>query len=488
MNRSLNVARVGLWAGPVFALITFFVLRSQNHNVPLCGMAATAIVMAIWWISAALPLAATSLVPIVTFPLFDVRSTAETAASYMNPMILLFLGGFLIAIGMQRWQLHHRIALFILARIGHKPQRIVLGFLVVSAVLSMWISNTATAMMMVAIGLAVIDELDVSKDGEAKSALQTAIVLAIAYGCSAGGIATLVGTPPNLVFASVMRDLLPGADPVTFARWMFLGVPIAIGVVVIVSCTLIQFQFRKLKSFPLQSKSFSEAYERLEPMSSEEKRVGLIFLCTGLLWVFRNDIPLDVFTIPGWSSLWAPFKRVDDGVVAIFMALFLFIIPSRSGRLLDQKAFAELPWSIVLLFSGGFALAGGFIDSGLANLIANTASQAPALPPFLVVILVCLLITFLTEVTSNTATAAIFLPLLASMAPGLGIDPLLLMIPATFAASMAFMLPVATPPNAIVFSSGKVTIATMAKTGVILNLLTTLWLALACSILIPILF
>ena len=473
--------------GPVCAAIGYFVFLSLSGSHLIAGMAATAVLMGVWWITQALPLASTALMPVICYPLFGIRTTAETAQSYMNPMIMLFIGGFLIAVAMQRWDLHKRIALHIISWLGRNPQGLVLGFMVASAFLSMWISNTATAMMMVSIGLAVISQIDETTQDENKSGLVLALMLSIAYGCSSGGVATLVGTPTNLVFISLQKELFPDMQEITFGSWILLGLPLTLGLIILIWTVLTQVFLRRIRTVKLDPTYFKQKVAELPPMSAEEKGVSSIFLVTCLLWIFRKTLVIGSFSLPGWSTFWEPLARLDDGVVAVFMATLLFVIPAKQGseRLLEGRAFFRIPWNILLLISGGFALAGGFIASGLSEFLAESFTGLAGFPPFLMILIICLGISFLTEFTSNVATASMFLPVLAALAPSLGIHPYAVMIPATIAASMAFMMPVATPPNAIVFSSGKVTVPQMAKFGFWLNLLTGLWVVTICQLLLP---
>ena len=484
---TFHLKNLSIFLGLAGAAAAYGVIFKLSGSQVIAGMAATAVLMGMWWLTQALPLATTSLIPVICYPLFGIRTTAETAQSYMNPIIMLFIGGFLIAVAMERWNLHKRIALHIISWLGRNPQGLVLGFMLASAFLSMWISNTATAMMMVSIGLAVISQIDATTQDKEKKSLVLAIVLSIAYGCSSGGVATLIGTPTNLVFVSLQKELFPEMPEITFGNWMLLGLPIALGLILLIWAMLTQVFLRGISRVNLDPAYFKRKVEELPPMSAAEKRVASIFLLTCLLWIFRRTLVVGSFSLPGWSTVWEPLGRLDDGVVAVFMATLLFAIPAQRGseRLLGGKAFFKIPWNILLLLSGGFALAGGFISSGLSEFLAGNITGLAGFPPFLMILVICLGISFLTEFTSNVATVSMFLPVLAALAPSLGIHPYIVMIPATIAASMAFMMPVATPPNAIVFSSGKVTVPQMAKYGFWLNLLTGLWVVTLCQLILP---
>jgi solute carrier family 13 (sodium-dependent dicarboxylate transporter), member 2/3/5 len=466
------LAGAGFWTGlGAFALVLLF-FDGDPERPQVSRMAAVAVLMAVWWLSEAVPLAATSLVPLVMFPLLGISSSAETAPSYMDPIIFLFLGGFLIALSMEKWNLHRRIALNIIGKLGGSPEKLIFGFLVASASLSMWISNTATAVMMLPIGLAIISRLEESSGAEGCRRLAISLMLAIAYGCSIGGVTTLIGTPTNLVLASVYSRTFPGETPLSFGQWFLLGLPLGLALGVICWGLLAYGPWRPERHLVLDQSVIQEEKRALGKMGFEEKAVFYLFSCTALLWVFRADLVLGEWRLPGWSRWSEAFNRIDDGTVAISMALLLFVIPaSKKGeRLLDADVFRRVPWAVILLFGGGFALASGFTRSGLTEFLAGRFVEMGELPFPVTLSMVCLMTSFLTELTSNTASAQMLLPVLASLAQAHGIHPLLLMIPAALSASMAFMLPVATPPNAIVFGSQRLRVWEMAAPGFCLNL------------------
>jgi len=468
LNRFLKTV-----SGPaIFVLFTCFIdLDPANPHVSI--MAGVGLWMAVWWITEVVPLAVTALLPVVLFPLTGLMSGKQVAPVYFNHVILLFLGGFLVALAMQRWNLHKRIALRILLLSGGRPQGILLGFMITTAFLSMWISNTATTMMMVPIALAVVMRMEQLLGREAVSRYSIGIFLGVAYSASIGGIATLVGTPPNLSFARILHILFPGAPQISFASWFFFAFPVSV-VFLILLWAYLALRFRPGgKSFRVDREVFEKQVEELGPMGWEEKVVLTDFALLALLWLTRADIEIGSFVIPGWSGLFPDPAFLDDGTVAVCLALILFVIPARSRpgeRVMDWETASGLPWNIVLLFGGGFALATGVKDSGLALWLGNHFSGAGALPPLVIVLLLCLFVTFLTEMTSNTATSEMLLPILGSLAVAIHVNPLLLMIPATLSCSFAFMLPVATPPNAIVFGTHRLRIADMARTGIWLNL------------------
>ena len=475
--------KVGLILGPaLFLVTTLFDLEPGNPAVT--RMAAVALLMATWWITEAIPLFATALLPLVLFPLLGIERGGATAPIYFNSTIVLFLGGFMIALTMEKWNLHHRIALKIIRTIGGGPARIVLGFMVAAGFLSMWISNTATAIMMMPIGLAIILELEKDFGTEDTHPFSVGVMLGIGYACSVGGIATLVGTPPNLSFARIFQITFPDAPAISFGQWMLLGFPISVTMLVIAWLLITKVFFRVPEHVTVGRVVVDKQAGALGPVAYEEKAVLVVFALTAFLWVFRLPIQLGFITIPGWSQL-LPFPGlIDDGTVAITMASILFLIPSRTPgaaypTLAGKDLIPRLPWNIVLLFGGGFALAYGFQATGLSTLIGSQFAGLAGVSPFVLIVVVCLTLTFLTELTSNTATTEMILPILAAVSVATNVHPLMLMIPATLSASCAFMMPVATPPNAIIFGSNRVRIPEMARIGLVLNLIGVLVISLA---------
>jgi sodium-dependent dicarboxylate transporter 2/3/5 len=481
-RKSVLVAAVLLC---VAAAVVFAPALSEMPRVARATLA-TAVLMASWWITVAIPIPATSLLPLVLFPVFGVLTSKQTAVNYASEIIFLFMGGFILALGIQRWGLHRRIALHIVQIFGTNPSRMVLGFMVATAFLSMWISNTATSLMMLPIALAVVASLR-EVDGDRVKGFAPALLLGIAYSASIGGLATPIGTPPNISFLRISEILFPEAPTISFGSWFFAILPVVIVLLPIAWILLVRlFGYRA----PSGSSSsgpgvIAEEIRALGTMSGAERRMLWIFVITALLWITRGDLDLGTFRIPGWASLveaWLPGRfaadHLHDATVAMGMALLTFLIPGerqpdgRRPALMDWDTAVQLPWGILLLFGGGFALALAFKESGLAEYFAASfARQVGGLPPFFLVIATCLLLTFLTEVTSNTATTEVLLPILAGTATAMGVHPLLLMLPATLSASCAFMLPIATPPNAIVFASGEVEIRDMVRAGLLLNLI-----------------
>ena len=465
---------LGLWLGGAACLL-LLLFPVDPGNIPASRLAAVVVLMAVWWVTDAIPLFATALLPLVLYPLLGIMSGSDTAPIYFNSTIVLFLGGFMIALTMEKWDLHRRIALNIIHAVGGGPARIVLGFMVAAAFLSMWISNTATAVMMVPIGLAIVLQIE-SEAGRARARhFSVGLMLGIAYGCTVGGLTTLVGTPPNLSFVRIFEILFPDAPAIAFGQWLVMALPVGM-IMLVVAWVMITRVFHRVPEGVTVDRQVVETERaRLGAVSFEERAVLAVFVSTALLWVFRVDLQLGFLSLPGWSRLLPNPGMIDDGTVAITLASVLFFIPTRNRkkgatRVMGPDVIPRLPWNIVLLFGGGFALAAGFQETGLAQLIGRQFEVLGNLPVFVMILLVCVALTFLTEFTSNTATTEMILPILASVAVVTGTHPLVLMIPATLSASCAFMMPVATPPNAIVFGSDRITVGEMARTGIVLNL------------------
>ncbi|MCK9211427.1 MAG: SLC13 family permease [Ignavibacteriaceae bacterium] len=474
--------KIGLFVGLIAFVIILLFFDFDKTNPMITKMAAVAALMAVWWVTEAVPLAATSLLPLFLFPIFGIVSGEQTAMTYINSTIFLFLGGFLIALAMEKWNFHKRIALFIISVVGSSPQKIVLGFLLSSAFISMWISNTATAVMMLPIGLAIITQLEEKFSEEITHSFSTAVLLSIAYGASIGGIATLIGTPPNLSLARILHIIFPHAPEIGFGAWMQLALPIALFLLTVCYFLLVKVFFKIHKDLSADIQMIKEEKKGLGKISSEELFVGGVFFTTAILWIFRSDMILGFTTIPGWSNIFPHPEYFNDGVVAIAMASLLFVIPSKNKAatfLLDKEVFVKIPWGIILLFGGGFALAKGFVTSGLSESIGKTLTSFGSLSPILMMVVIAFVVQALTEFTSNTATAEMVLPITASMAVAMHIHPLFFMIPATLSASFAFMFPVGTPPNAVVFGSQRLKMSEMAKVGVCLNLISIPVLLLA---------
>jgi sodium-dependent dicarboxylate transporter 2/3/5 len=427
-------------------------------------VAAVAALLAIFWLTEALPLSATALLPIVLVPTLGVMPVAAAAAPYADPIVFLFLGGFLIALAIERWNLHRRMALNVLARVGSREDLQIAGFMIATAALSMWVSNTATTALMLPVALSVVPRPVAGASDAASRGFATALMLSIAYAASAGGIATLIGTPPNAFLAAFLRETY-GIE-IGFAQWMLLGVPLSLVMLVATWFLLTRVLFPVGRREVEGARStIARELAALGQASVAEKRVAIVFCATALAWILR---PLLARQFPA--------LQLSDTTIALAGALVLFLIPSGTGkseRLLTWEYAERLPWGVLLLFGGGLSLAAAVAGTGLAEWIGAALGGFAAWPIWLLVVLVTVLIIFLTELTSNIATTATFLPVVAALSVGLGEGPLLLAVPAALAASFAFMLPVATPPNAIVFASGHVTVPQMVRAGLWLNAVGT---------------
>jgi sodium-dependent dicarboxylate transporter 2/3/5 len=473
----------------ILSLITliFCLLFATDKIV---SMSVVAAIMAIWWIFEILPLGITGLLPLVAYPLLGIMSTKSVAPIYMSSILLLFVGGFFVAIAMQRWNLHKRIALNIISFFGSKPTRLVLGFMVASAFLSMWISNTAATVMMVSIGLAMVKSYEeIEGEGKEADAFASTLMMAIAYAATIGGMATLIGTPPNLALTRIYALSFPNATEISFGAWATFGIPTTIILVGFAWLVLTKVQMGKHRIKELGPDIIENEKKKLGSISYEEKWVFVVFVTMALLWIFRKNLNLGIVEIPGWSNLLPHPKLIDDGTVAIAMAMILFMVPSRnpaqSKRLLDSSAINQIPWQTILLFGGGFALAKGIQSSGLSAQLGQQFIGLKDVSHPVIVISITAGMSFLTELTSNMASTEMLLPILASISKATGMLPLSIMIPATLAASAAFMLPAATAPNAIIFGSDRVKISDMVKNGFIINIISIFVISLICLFVMP---
>lgn len=475
-TRTVQIQWLGLAVGLVLGILVYLVMPGDVPQEARLT-AATAVLMAVWWMTEALPIPATALVPLIVFPTLGSTPLDDVGASYGNNVIFLFMGGFLLALAMQRWNLHRRMALLTVRLIGTRPPQMIAGFMIATGFLSMWVSNTATAVMMLPIGISVLllvnktsdaldDPVDADEDAAAtpvKSNFGTALMLGIAYAASIGSLGTIIGTPPNTLLVGYMaseHDVQIG-----FGQWMIVGVPLA--VVLMAACWFLLTKVLlkpEIDEIPGGRKLIDDELAKLGTTSAGERRVLVIFVLAALAWVF---VPL----VTDWVGADTP--PITDAGIAMAVGVLLFLLPAgaaRGVRLLDWDSALKLPWGVLLLFGGGLALSAQFSSSGLTEWIGEVASGLGGLPVVLLVVLFAAGILFLTELTSNTATAATFLPVAGGIAMGMGMDPLLLAIPVALAATCAFMLPVATPPNAIAYGSGYVSIPQMIKGGIWLNL------------------
>ena len=446
---------IGLAVGAALLMMTVLLPPPGSMSGPAWSALGLMLLMATWWATEAIPIPATSLLPIVLVPALGLGEIADATTAYGHPIVFLFLGGFTLGLAMQRWNLHRRIALLTLRFVGSNPRRQIAGFMAATAFLSMWVSNTATTIMMLPIGLSVVAMME-GEDEDSVHRYAVSLLLAIAYSASIGGIATLIGTPPNALLAAYLSEN-QGIE-VGFAQWMLLGLPVT---VVMLTLAWWRLTRRKFDVAGAGGRMIHNELERLGPMTRGEKLVLLVFLVTAMAWICR---PLLSASLMPWLS--------DTGI-AIAAAIAMFLIPVNlkdRSFVMDWESAVRLPWGVLLLFGGGLSMAGVIGSSGLAEWIAGNLSFIGTLPLLVMMALAAAAVIYLTEVTSNTATAAAFLPLLGALAVSQGISPLLLTVPAAIVASCAFMMPVATPPNAIVFSSGHLQVSDMIRAGFPLSL------------------
>ena len=448
-------------------------------------MLAVAAIMATWWVTEAAPLAVTSLLPLVLLPSFGITSAAGAAAPYANNLVYLFLGGFMIAQAMQRWNLHRRIALRTVMAMGSSPPRLVLGFMVASALLSMWVSNTATTAMMMPIGVAVIAEISRAVHGPKRPApgdfpFAVCLMLGCAYGASIGGFSTLIGTPPNVFLAGFLSEQLD--IQISFVRWLAFAMPLTVLFLPLTWLWLTRVAFPiRIKDIPGGREPVRAAYRALGPLSTPEKRLSMLFGVTALAWMFR----------PVWTGFLPTGGLITDSTIAMGATVLAFLVPAGNGsgeRILNWEWGVKIPWDVLILIGGGFSLANGLEVSGLSQFLGDRLAGASALPLPLFVIMVVVFIILLTELASNLASTAMMVPILAAVATGAGIPPLMLLLPVTVAASCAFMLPAATPPNAIVFGTGHFTIPQMVRAGIGVNIIGAVLTCLFAVFWVPVVF
>ncbi len=475
--------RLGLFGGLLAFALVAFGPTPEGMSASAQFTAATASLMAVWWLTEAVPVPVTALAPLVLLPLVGAMGAAAVSAPYASKTNFLFLGGLIIATALERWKLHTRIALTIIVRFGRTPAGLVLGFMAATAITSAWISNSAVTMMMLPIASAVLARFE-NDDPELAKSLGPVLLLAIAYSATIGGLATIVGTPPNAVFVGAFAQLFPEAPPIGFFQWMLVGVPTVCVMIPLAWLYLVGVASPLARdSRPIDRGVIREQLAALGPMTAPERRVLVVGASTAALWMFRRDLVLGAFTLPGWARLLPDPAAVGDSTVAIGMAMLLFTLPSGDGkgtRLLDWDWAVRLPWGVIILLGGGFALAESIRATGLADWIGSMLGWLGTAPVLLSIAGIALVISFLTEITTNTAITTIMMPILAATAVAAGIDPLLLMVPCTLAASLCFMLPSGTAPNAIVFSGGRLSVAYMARTGFALNLLAVVVVTAIC--------
>lgn len=485
--------QIGFFLGPIVFVLMLLLPAPEGMKVEAWRVAAVTALMAIWWISEAIPIPATSLLPIAMFPLLGIMKSSASTAPYANHLIYLFMGGFFLAVTMERWNLHRRIALLTIKAIGTSPSKMIMGFMVATAFLSMWVSNTATTMMMVPIGLAVVQQATGFDHDQLRSGGEgvqfnfgRALMLGIAYAASMGGVATIIGTPPNTVMAGMVEKMF-GVE-IGFGQWMLFGVPLSV-IMIAISWILLTKVLFPTGNMELAggAKIIDDEYKKLGPMSKQEKQIVMVGCFVATFWLARGFLKKAPFVL----DMMPHFGYIADATIGILGALILFAIPTnfkKSEFLLDWKTAVKIPWDVILLFGGGLAIANGFAKTGLAAYIASQLGGLEGASMLIFVGVVVLITIFLTEITSNTATATLLVPIMGSAAIAMGVHPFATIVGACVAASFAFMLPVATPPNAVIFGSGCVSIKQMAKTGLWLNIVGALLITVFVVYILPVLW
>ncbi len=473
-NKNSSFKQISLiLLGPLVFTLLLLMGKPETMSQEAHYVLAITIWIALWWITEAVPIAIAALLPIVLFPITGVLSLSATTSSFGHKYLFLYMGGFMLAIAIQKWGLHKRIALNIINIIGSSVTNIILGFMVSTAFLSMWISNTATSVMMLPIGMAVVSQFNKNTEGNGSNNFGKALMLGIAYSSSIGGIATLIGTPPNLVLAGILEEIYN--EKISFLQWMKFGLPISITLLFVAWKYLTKYAFKfEQKTFLGGKKEIKNELNELGRITYEEKVVMVVFVATAFAWIFRASIQQFI-------------PNIDDTIIAITAGIILFMIPAKKakGALLSWDEAVKLPWDIILLFGGGLALAKGFSDTGLARWIADQLLGMNGFSLLLLILILVTVVNFLTEFTSNLATTAMLLPVLAPIALSFNLHPYMIMVPVTLAASCAFMLPVATPPNAVVFGSGYLRIPDMMRAGFMMNLISILLITAFAYFLLP---
>ncbi len=477
----MNRQRFGFFLGVGLFLLILLLPTADGLSRAGQNAAAVTALMACWWVTEAIPICATAFVPLALFPPLGILDAKGTALNFGHYFVVMLLCALIIAKAIENNELHKRIALNIIKRIGVSRRRMMFSCMLATALLSMWLSNLAVSLMMLPIGVALLNRLP-EEEKTASDGYQTALMLSIAYAASIGGVGTLVGTPPNLVFAGILRNLYPESPEISFLKWMMFGLPLV--AIFLPICWFYMISYFKVKgSLPGSRETVAHELQALGPMTDAEKRTAIVCLITIFGWVFRKDLPIGSVTIPGWASLTGLNDSVNDATVAAFGMILLFIIPSGkpkasgsafSPKLMNWESASTVPWGVIMIIAGGYCIASGFSATGLTDWIGAKLGFINGFPVLIIVLLIVLALSFLTEVNSNTATSNIFNPVLASMAVAGAINPLLLMIPGTVACSCAFMLPSGTGPNSVVFASGKIALPTMARCGFLLNLIGVL--------------
>lgn len=475
-------------AGPLVACILWSFFDLQPGSPKVTYMAGVAVWMAIWWFTEAVELAVTALLPMILLPVFGLGDAKSVAQQYTDSIIFLFLGGFMLAFAIEKWDLHKRIAIKILSVVGTKPSGILLGIMISAYLISNWISNTATTMMLFSAVLALILETEKFIHGENnRNKFAAALLLGLAYAATIGGLATPVGTPPNMYFFKAFKEAYPESTDLNFLKWSFIGFPLSFTFLLVTFFVLAKYYLDKNVKIELSKSFFKENYTSLGKTRYEERWVFIIFIACALLWLTRADVDFGTFKYKGWANLFQVPKFIDDSLVAVIAALLLFIIPSTKNKgeaLLTWDDAKKIRYDIILMFGSGFALAYGFEVSGLSEWLAGSLSVLKGVNPFFVVLGICGIVTLISEFASNIASIQLAIPVMIALQKNLDLPPLVLMIPATFAASLGFMLPVATAANTIVFGTKRIDIKDMFKVGIVLDIIGIILISVFCYLLL----
>jgi sodium-dependent dicarboxylate transporter 2/3/5 len=468
--------------GPLLAGAIWLFTDLDKNNPQVSLMAGVAVWMCVWWFTEAVGLAVTALVPVFILPILGIADCKSVAQQYSDSIIFLFIGGFMLAFAIEKWHFHKRIALKILSIVGKNPGTILFGVMLSTYIISNWISNTATTMMLFSAVFALIHETKnyISRNQHRFSA---ALLLGLAFSATVGGLATPVGTPPNMYFFKAYKDAFPGDHELNFLKWSYIGFPISFTFLMMVFGVLYAYFLHKKVELVIEKEYFKNAYKGLGVFSFEEKLVCGLFISCILLWFTRADIDFGVFVFKGWNHLFVKPTYIDDAFVALLAALLLFLLPSKKNRgeaLLIWDDAKKLRYDIILMFGSGFALAYGFEKSGLSNWLAASLVVLKGVSPILIILGICTIVTIISEFASNIASIQLALPVMIALQKDLELPPLLLMMPATFAASLGFMLPVATAANTIVFGTKEIQIRDMLRVGIILDALGILVITFMC--------
>lgn len=465
---------------PILGVLAWFFLQNMGAPILACKMGIVVVWIATWWITEAVEMGISALLPIVLMPFLGIADTQEVAVQYSDQIIFLFIGGFIIAYAIEKWNLHERLSLAIILGIGNTPARLLLGVMLTAYFISMWISNTATVMMLFSAVVALCKHPELNKKEVANfKNIHTALLLGLSYGATIGGMATLVGTPPNLIFAGFWEKNFPELPALDFWGWFKIAFPYSVAVL-LAAYSILRFLFiQKNDNKPFDFSTLRRHQQQLGKMSYEERCVLVVFVATALLWFFRSNIEIGGFKISGWSSFFAKGAYIKDGAVAIVMSMLLFFIPQKKDKnamLMEWKDISQLPLSVLLLFGSGFALAKGFEVSGLSVFIAQKLVFLQNFPTVLIIAGLCVLITVLSELASNTATIQVMLPIIAPLCVAMHLPPYLTLLTATLSASIGYMLPVATAANTIVYSTGHISSKNMIKAGLLLDIVAVVLL------------